>query len=189
VVWLLARSIALAQPWILMATIVEIAAAIDAFLATPKLIVGHDMAPQWGPGYVPQERVAKYPLEIAGEQRGAQLMVVGFPRERDLKFRVGILFSGMICRLDYTGETHPNSLTGVLRGLPLTVTGPHYHSWPLNRRFCRGIVAPARLHDAVPYEEHGRSFDAILRWFCTDTNIEPLPPDHRMGLPARETLI
>ena len=35
----------------------------------------------------------KYPLEIEGEQRGAQLMIVGFPNEPPLKFRIGILGS------------------------------------------------------------------------------------------------
>jgi hypothetical protein len=83
----------------------------------------------------------------------------------------------MICRLDYTDETHSNSISGfLLRAVPYVVTRPHYHSSPLNRRFFRGITAPQTLHDAVPYNEPGRTFDAILRWFCADTNIESLPP-------------
>jgi hypothetical protein len=133
--------------------------------------MGHDTAPQWGLGFSQYEVVMKYPLEIEGELRGAQLMVVGFPRERKLKFRLGILFPAMICRLDYTDETHPNSISGFLRGaVPYSVSGPHYHSWALNRRFFRGVTTPQPLHDAVSYNESGRTFDAILRWFCADTN-------------------
>jgi hypothetical protein len=89
-----------------------------------------------GPGFAPGEVETKYPLEVDGELRGAQLMIVGFPREPDLKFRLGILFPAMICRLDYTDETHMNSVNGfLLDTVPSQVVGPHYHSWPLNRRF------------------------------------------------------
>jgi hypothetical protein len=171
-------------------TLPEIVAAVDAFLATPKRIVGYDIPPQWGPGFSPHELQTKYPLEIEGELRGSQLMVVGFPRERELKFRVGILFPAMICRLDYTDERHVNSLDGVLAGrVPPEITGPHYHPWPLNRRFFRGVTVPPRLHDAVPYPGAGRTFDAVLRWFCADTRIESLPPSHRISLPPYELLV
>jgi hypothetical protein len=140
-----------------MATIADIVDAVDAFMATPKRIVAHDSLLQWGPGFAPGELETKYPLEIEGELRGAQLMIVGFPRERDLKFRVGILFPAMICRLDYTDETHMNSVSGFLSDkVPDQVVGPHYHSWPLNRRFFRGTTRPPRLLDAVPYHQPGR---------------------------------
>ena len=173
-----------------MATIADLVEAVDAFLAAPKRVIGHDSAPQWGPGFSLHERVMKYPLEIAGELRGSQLMIVGFPRELALKFRVGILFPGMICRLDFTDETHINSLSGVESGaVPREVIGPHYHSWPLNRRFFRGVTKPPELHDALPYNEPGRTFDAVLRWFCADTNIESLPPGHSISLPVRDLLV
>jgi hypothetical protein len=142
------------------------------------------------PGFNQYEVVMKYPLEIEGELRGAQLMVVGFPRERKLKFRIGILFPAMICRLDYTDETHVNSISGGFLGaVPCSVTGPHYHPWALNRRFFRGVTTPQRLHDAAPYNESGRTFDAILRWFCADTNIESLPTDHLISLPGPDLLL
>jgi hypothetical protein len=173
-----------------MAALVDIIAAVDAFMAAPKRIVGHDVAPQWGPGFTPHERVMKYPLEVQGEQRGAQLTVVAFPHQRDVKFRLGILFPGMICRLDFTDETHANSLSGALsRHVPPLVDGPHYHSWPINRRFFRGVTKPPKLHDAVPYREAGRTFDAVLRWFCADTNIDPLPRGHRIVLPPPDLLL
>lgn len=168
----------------------DVVAAIDTFMATPKRIVGSDLRPTWGPGFTVHEREMKYPIEIDGELRGAQIMVVCFPRERELKFRLGILFGGMVCRLDYTDETHPNTMDGYLAGtVPLSVTGPHYHSWPLNRRFFRGVTIPPKLRDAAPYTENGRSFDAVLRWFCADTMIEPLPANHRIELPGLELLL
>ena len=158
-------------------------------MATPKRIVGVDKVPQWGPGRAPQELEAKYPLEIEGEQKGSQLMIVGFPREPGLKFRLGILFPAMICRIDYTDETHSNSIDGYLNhDLPPTVTGPHYHPWPLNKRFFRGVTKPPKLWDAVAYTGAARTFDSVLRWFCADVRIESPPQDHRLGLPVRELL-
>jgi hypothetical protein len=172
-----------------MATRGEIVAAVTAYMAARKRIIGYDTAPTWGPGFSVHEVVMKYPLEVEGELRG-QLMVVGFPRERDLKFRLEILLPGPVCRLDYTDETHPNSLEGYTMGLvPLSVTGPHYHSWPVNQRFFRGVTKPPKLHDALPYDEAGRTFDAILRWFCTDTNIESLPGGHLIALPEPSELL
>jgi hypothetical protein len=152
-----------------------------------KRIVGADLPGQWLQGYRPNERQMKYPLEVGGELLGPQLMVVGFPRERQLKFRVGILFPATICRLDYADETHANSVSGITDlGLPPAVVGPHYHSWPLNRHFFHGTTVPLRLHNATPYPGAGRSFDAILRWYCDDTNIEPPPANHAIDLPPPE---
>jgi hypothetical protein len=173
-----------------MATVADLTAAADAFMASPKRVLGAEFPPQWAPGFTPHEAVMKYPLEVQGELIGVQLMVVGFPRERVLKFRLGILFPAMICRLDYTDETHANSVDGMLAGsVPPIVQGPHYHAWPLNRRFFRGSAKPPKLHDAVPYNEAGRTFDAVLRWFCNDTNIEQLPPSHMIELPRSDLLL
>jgi hypothetical protein len=173
-----------------MATVTDIVDAVDAFMATPKRIVGYNSPPPWGPGFTPNELETKYPLEIDGELRGSHLMVIGFPRERDLKFRIGILFPAMVCRLDYTDETHVNSLDGYLSDkVPEQVNGPHYHSWQLNRRFFWRTSKAPRLLDAVSYSGTGRTFDAILRWFCSDTNIEQLPPGHLIGLPRASTFL
>jgi hypothetical protein len=173
-----------------MAANADLLTRIDAFMAAPKRVAGIDSPPPWGPGFSPQEREMKYPLELGGELAGAYLMIVCFPQERSLKFRVGMLYGGMICRLDYTDETHPNTLDGVRdSGLPAAVVGPHYHSWRLNRRFFHGVTKPPQLHDACPYNEPGRSFDAVLRWFCTDTGIESPPANHRIALPPSDLLL
>jgi hypothetical protein len=109
-----------------MATRGDMVAAITAYMASRKRIVGYDSAPTWGPGFSPHEVVMKYPLEVDGELRG-QLWVIGFPRAKELKFRLEILMPVPICRLDYTDETHPNSAEGYLMGsVPPVVVGPHY---------------------------------------------------------------
>ena len=172
-----------------MASTADIAAAVDQFLKAPKRLVGADMPMQWGPGHSDNERATVLPLELGGEQSGAKLLLVGFPHERNLKFRLSILIPAPICRLDFTDETHGNTLADAGDRIPPIVQGPHYHSWPLNRRFCRGATLPTKLHNAAPFEIRARSFDAILRWFCTDTNIEGLPPDHRIALPTTDRLL
>ena len=48
----------------------DIVAAIDAFMAAPKRIVGADWPSKRAPGWGPQELEMKYPLEVGGEQRG-----------------------------------------------------------------------------------------------------------------------
>src|SRR6266576_6294743 len=119
-----------------MATRGEIVAAVDTFMAASKRIVGYDSAPIWAPGFSPHEAVMKYPIGVDGELRGAQLMVIGFPRQRALKFRLGILFPAMICRIDYTDETHTNTVDGVMAGAGTAVVGdPPYICCLFNRRF------------------------------------------------------
>lgn len=61
-----------------MATIADLTAAVDAFMAAPKRIVGYDAIPQWGPAFSPHETMTKYPLEVAGKLKGASRMVVGY---------------------------------------------------------------------------------------------------------------
>src|ERR1700738_4928845 len=129
-------------------TVVEIVAAVDAFLAATKIVVGAGSPVPWADGYNPNEKVLHLPLEVGGELTGAKLMVVGFPNATFLKFRLGILFPGNVCRLDFTDETHPNSFAHPADGLPPIITGPHYHTWSLNRRFCTGTTLPTKLHNA-----------------------------------------
>lgn len=166
-------------------------ARIDDFMAAPKRIAGYASALAWVPGWTTAQKEVRLPIEVNGELQGAQILVVGYPWEPKLQFRLGLLiFRDLICRLDYADETHPNSLTGYMAGrVPEEVRGPHYHSWPVNREYFRGGTKPDKLYDAVPYPGSGRTFDAILRWFCSDTNIDPLPPGHRIELPLPEKLL
>lgn len=167
----------------------DLVAAVDSFMAAKKRIVGAHSAPEWRKGFSPLEMEMKYPLEVEGELRGSHLMIVGFPREYGLKFRLGILFPAMVSRVDYTDETHVNSLALASDGVPTSVSGPHYHPWTMNRRFFVGTTKPPKLHNAVELACDGKSFDAVLRWFCAETNIESLPPDHMIELPRTDFLI
>lgn len=172
-----------------MVSAADTVAAVDQFLHTEKVIVGADQPVIWNPGFLEGERQIHFPLELNGEQSGARLMVVGFPEADFLKFRLGILFPGAICRLDFTDEVHPNTASVAEDGIPPIVSGPHYHTWKLNRRFCRGGSLPPKLHNAEPFGNHGGSFDAILRWFCADNMIASLPANHMIELPPRTHLL
>jgi hypothetical protein len=163
-------------------------AMLDAFMAADKRIVGADQPIAYQPGYSRHEQVAKYPLEVAGEQHGAIFTVTGNPSKPQPFFRLQILFPACLCRLDFTDEFHANALREPLDGIEYSMHGPHYHSWPINRRFYKTIDRPVELHNAIPLPECGRSFDAVLRWFCADNKIESLPANHRIELPVRRTL-
>lgn len=169
-------------------TAADVASAVDDFLRRPKVAVGVEIPIPWAKGFNPYEKVKHYPLSIDGELTGAQLMVVSFPDARFLKFRLGILFPGAVCRLDHTDETHPNANRIEDDNVPMIVKGPHYHSWRVNRQFCRSGSLPVKLHNAENFVTGARSFDAILRWFCADNNVIGLGPDHMIDLPRPERL-
>jgi hypothetical protein len=164
-------------------------ATLDEFMAETKVIRGVEAGYSWKPGYTPHEVVADFPLEVAGEMHGAKLSVVGFPRATELKFRLMVCFNAAICRLDYTDETHPNTLVEPFDLLKPLVDGPHYHSWPLNRRFFRGVTTANKLHLAEEFTNSARTFDSILRWFCSDTKIVGLPPNHMIHLPRPDRFL
>ena len=163
-------------------------AMLDAFMGAPKRIVGCDQAPSYLPGYSKKELVAKYPLEVGGEQPGAHFTVTANLQKLQPFFRLQILFPACVCRLDFTDELHINTFREPLDGVGWSMNGPHYHSWPVNKRFYRTLDKPIELHNAVPLPDCGRTFDAVLRWFCSDNKIESLPSNHRIVLPVRETL-
>jgi hypothetical protein len=172
-----------------MTTRAQKVAQIDAFMAARKEILSPNLQGAWQPAHTPNERMLKWPLAIDGVISGG-LLVQGDPTRRDRPFfRISILCPATICRLDYTDETHPNSHRIVGETLPAIVHGEHYHSWPINRRFFKDFDHPVEIHNAVPYVGGGKQFDSVLRWFCTDNNIEPLPPDHQIALPKWEKLI
>ncbi len=167
----------------------DLLSALQEFIEAPKRILGADHGYVWGPGYSKHERKAKFPLEINGEsEEAARFEVIGFPDSNTLKFRLVLCFNAAVCRLDYTDETHSNSRRIDTDNVPYSVTGPHYHSWPLNRRFFMGQPKAPELHNAEHFEMRG-SFDSILRWFCDDVNISPLLGSHLITLPTRETLL
>ena len=172
-----------------MATTKDLAAAIDEFIRVPKRIMGANAPYQWTKGYNQFERVTSFPIEIDGEApEAARLQIVGFPGSSQLKFRLILCYSACVCRLDYTDETHLNSQRLQSDGIPSEVTGPHYHSWALNRRFFKGSSTAPELHNAELFSMQA-GFDSILRWFCQQVNIEPLNGGHLIALPQRDRLL
>ncbi len=165
-------------------------AAIDAFVAMDKRLIGADEPPTWREGREQglNEWIIKLPLEVAGEQRGQSLMVQAYPNSPSLKFRIAILFEPSICRLDFElACIHPNAHAEETEGLKAIVKGPHLHAWDDNKRFFYSATLAPKLHNAYEIPTNIRSFDSALRWFCTEYRIE-LPGSHRIELPTRTTL-
>jgi hypothetical protein len=172
-----------------LATAKELTEAVEAFLRARKSIHGAHESYNWGPGYNQFERKTSFPIEVNGElPQAARLELIGFPSAAILKFRLTLCFNCAVCRLDYTDETHLNTYATLADGIPNSVTGPHFHSWALNRRFLRGMSTAFELHNAEPFSKNV-SFDSILRWFCQQTNIDSLGGSHLIELPPRDRLL
>ena len=172
-----------------MATASDLAATIEAFVREPKRILDADQPYEWRSGYSQYERMTSFPVEIGGEAPpAARFQLVGFPQAAQPKFRLLLCYNACIARLDYTDETHVNAHRMSADGIPPFVQGPHYHSWPLNRRFFRGASMAPELHNAELFTMQA-SFDSILRWFCQEVNIQPLNGGHLIALPQRDRLL
>jgi hypothetical protein len=171
-----------------MGTLPELLQALDAFVGVQKRLVGTDGPIKWGPGHSRYEKLAQFPIEVNGELiEGARLEVVGLVTE-GIQFRLSLCYNAAIARLDHTDEMHPNTRREEGDGLPPDVTGPHYHSWPINRRFFRGGGVAPKLELAQSFTSQG-NFDSNLRWFCGDLNIEQPDGRHVIELPRREVLL
>lgn len=173
-----------------MVAVSDFVAAVDAFYPVKKVLVGADIPPSWTQGYGPLNSEYKLllPIEIDGEQRGQYLMVLAYPNNHTLMFKIGMkFFSHVVCRLDFELEaTHANNFRAWGDGLPLMVIGPHWHKWGLNRSMVTSIGFPLQLHNAVPFDA-SRRFDAVLRNYCADWSIEL--GQHLIELPKKDTLI
>ena len=170
-----------------MATVAEIVRALDGFVIARKRLAGTDGPVSWVPGHSRYERVARFPIEVNGELiEGARLEVVGLLTQ-GIQFRLSLCYSAAIARLDYTDETHPNARREERDNIPHEVSGPHYHSWPLNRRLFRAGGTVTQLELAEPFTTRG-NFDSNLRWFCQDLNIDQPDGRHVIELPRREDL-
>ena len=99
-----------------------------------------------------------------------------------------LCYNACIARLDFTDEFHPNTRANAVDNVPAGVEGPHYHSWPKNRRFFRGANTAPELMLAELFTTRG-NFESNLRWFCDQVNIIQPDPRHIIELPRRERLI
>lgn len=163
-------------------------AAVDAFLPLPKRLVGASGRPIWRAGRDPGSRQLFLPLEIYGEQRGEQLMLLAYPNHPTLKFVLGVkFFEHVVCRLDFDQEAvHGNNCRSWNDDIPTVVRGPHWHKWEINRALIRSTGFPLKLANAVPFND-SRKFDATLRAYCAAREIEL--GQHAIELPPKDSLI
>lgn len=113
-------------------------------------------------------------------------MIKAYPNHHQLKFCLGIIcLEKVVCRLDFELDaTHTN---GFFRGeLPFMVHGPHWHAWELNRHHVESIKRYDKLPCADSFSA-ARKFDATLRWYCHQRNIEI--GHHGIVFPPRERLL
>jgi hypothetical protein len=135
-----------------------------------------------------QEKKTHFPLEVNGELiSAARMEITGLPHRNGVQFRISLCYNVAICRLDFTDETHANTERLPEDEIPPMVSGPHFHSWKLNRRFFKGASTAPQLHNAEPYTSKG-SFDSNLRWFCWEMNIQQPDGRHVIELPRRTEL-
>lgn len=159
----------------------EFISAVSAFLAAPKALIGADSPQQWQPSRTRPEQCIKVPVEIDGVQYGHQLVVVA-PSGRS-EFSISLVFNVGISRLDFEhGGGHRNTLFASADGLPMVVSGMHFHRWSYNTRFVEGDGRLEELKHAEDLPGTIHTFDAALRFFCHETNIQ-LPHGHHIELP------
>jgi hypothetical protein len=145
-----------------MAQIPDLLEALDSFVRLRKRLLGTDGPVSWVDGHNRFERRTVFPIELDGELLvGARLEVTSVQRGRG-QFRLSLCYNAAIARLDHTDETHANTLKKDEVSVPSLVTGPHYHSWQLNRRFFRGLSKAPELGLAEPFASRG-NFDSNLR--------------------------
>jgi len=170
-------------------------AAVDTFIEQPKRLVGANASfVGWMPGRDRDEARLIFPLEIAGEQLGHTLIISAFPDSPTLRFRLILMFLGWdVSRLDFDQNVkHANRFPrfaptfGRGRALPGLVTGPHWHSWQINKETIHSLANPFKLPYALPFTET-QQFDASLRWFCAKHSIEL--DHHNIVYPHRVKLI
>lgn len=168
----------------------DFVAAVDEFFPVPKALIGADSASTWTRGYGQANLEYKLllPIEVEGEQRGQYLMILAYPNNPTMMFKIGMkFFDHIVCRLDFELEaTHGNNFRSWGDGLPPVVVGPHWHKWSLNRTLVTSLGFPLQLHNAVPFEE-SKKFDATLRAYCSDWSINL--GRHAIELPQRDMLI
>jgi hypothetical protein len=153
-----------------MPSVPEFIAAVDAFMATPgKRLIGVE-SPTWQIGRNAEQHKLLLPIEVEGEHRGQSLMLLAYPTHAQYRYSIGVQFSdGLIpCRLDYDpAAVHPNTLDDPMEKLPSIVRGPHWHSWEVNRRHIGSLTHPLKLPSAEQLGPLIRTFDAVLRVYCS----------------------
>lgn len=169
----------------------EFVAAVDAFIAARKQIVGVTTPQRWSEGRAigEGELALKFPIEVNGEQHPSRMFIVSaYPDSEELKFVINLTYQWSVFRLDYEiDRLHSNVNRPLGSKIPISVMGPHYHPWNENKAMIKHLNEPPKLPMALPLDIHIRQFDQALRWFCRETNIDLR--DHAIDLPPRQRLI
>lgn len=143
---------------------------VDGLLSVVKTLAGAEHV-AWQDGRNEDEPCIKIPIEVEGVQYGTELLIVAYPLEPG-KFSIVLIHYIAVCRLDIVDESeiHSNPLDALGLANMTLIRGPHFHSWPINRRLIESATKAQRLRMAEPYEG-SKKLMAALRWFCGQTNI------------------
>lgn len=161
---------------------------IDRLIETPKTIVG---APHWTPVNLRGEQRLLMTLAVGDVPIEATLEVDAYPNVREMRFRVMLNAPKCVSRIDYVSdESHANPLGVYDQHTPVGIFfAPHFHSWADNRQFGTHASTPDSLPIArVLPPDSPRSFDSILRWFCSEIGVAS-PASSMINLPGRTRLI
>lgn len=159
--------------------------AVDAFMASPKSLIGVT-DPQWAlSGRDAYRKCLKLPIEVNDEISGQKLLIQADPTKDDLVFSVGIIFlERCVCRIDFDNrDRHFNHFHVAL---PHVVAGPHWHSWELNRGDFKKLGHFKKLRYASGFTA-AKQFDATLRWYCQERNIQL--GAHGIEFPGKDGLL
>lgn len=157
---------------------------VGEFLVTNKSLAGIGVPQQWQPSRRPTELCVKIPIEAHDAQSGQSLVIEFTPASQGLEFSISIVCGVGICRLDFDETGGHTNTIGHLDGLPPVVNGSHFHRWEHNSRFVESYNKLPELKTAEEIPATIHTFDAALRWFCDETQIQ-LPHNHHIELPPK----
>ena len=155
-------------------------------LLAPKSIPGIEEPTHFELGTFRNEYILKLPVETNGIQ-GPEKIIIAYRPNLHMDYSISFVCNVSVCRFDYDeAGGHTNSFIASKFGIPLIVTGPHFHRWNYNRQFVDNDTKLPELKNAE--EVRGiRTFDSALRWFCGAVNVY-LPHNHSIALPTERLL-
>lgn len=164
----------------------EFIRSVDTFIASLKVPMFGVGPTLWQPARDAYGLRVKVPLEVGGEIRpGQHLIIDAYPDRRPHEYTIGITFADlMVARLDFEPTAVHRNPPGA--PVPGFVEGAHLHSWELNRSHVR----LQNFHSRPPVAESftdARQFDAVLRWFGSHYRINL--GAHPVAFPPPELLL
>jgi hypothetical protein len=164
----------------------DVRQVVDAMLAADKTLAGDA---DWRTLYGEQKSRWRKPCLIQGLVSDLELEVQAYPYVDILKFRIILIYTKAIYRLDYCctdGHLNPIDRPSHLPFGP--INEPHVHEWRDNRRFATKTTLPNALDNASILNRNINDFDRAFRWFCGEVNIT-VPSMEMPMLPPRTRLL